>query len=349
MFPAIQSLVEQVTPQLLTTWLNTLHLRFKKKSMRYCLLLLTVFVLLAGCKEKKADLSGNAPIKVNDFIAAFPALTLPYAVADTNITKVADTLTIGTKAMAQFVPDSVLSGIIGKDKKTSINPIGRIEREKEIYLLANFNLSKKTLMATFVLDKKYKFLAAKQLLDDDNDDGYLHTLSINREPTFTIGKEKMNTEKQQLLYTKTGWAYSSGTQFMQVVNETNEDTKKNNTIINPIDTLPKKNKYSGNYVQDAKNFISIRDTKKPNTYLFFVHFEKDNGQCTGELKGEMVMKTATTAVYSDNGDPCVIDFSFVGNEIIVKEQGSCGNHRGIKCYFKDSYVKKKEVVVKKKK
>jgi len=317
--------------------------------MRNCLLALTIF-LICSCKDKKVDLSGSgdAPVKVNDFIAAFHVIQPPYTAADTNIKKLADTISIGTKVMAQFIPDSVINAIIGKEKKISINPVGRIEKDKETYLLANFILNKKAYLATFVLDKKNKFLAAKQLLSNDNNDGYIHSLSINREPTFIVGKEKMDREKQLLQYTRTGWAYSNGIGFMQVVNETNEDVKKNNTIINPIDTLPKKNKLSGNYMQDSKNFISLRDGKNPSTYFFFVHFEKNEGNCTGELKGELVMKTPTTAVFSDNGDPCVIDFTFNGNEITVKEQGSCGNHRGIKCYFKDSYTKKKESTPKKK-
>jgi len=88
--------------------------------------------------------------------------------------------------------------------------------------------------------------------------------------------------------------------------------------------------------------------KKPNVYQFFIHFEKEEG-CTGELKGELKMKDANTAQFSEKGDPCVIDFHFEGNEISLKEQGSCGNHRGIKCFFDDTFIKKKELRSTKKK
>ncbi len=134
---------------------------------------------------------------------------------------------------------------------------------------------------------------------------------------------------------------------MIVINDSNEDPKKT-AVINPIDTLPKKNKLSGDYVRDKKNYISLRDTKKPNVYQFFIHFEKNEGSCTGELKGELKMKDATTAEFRENGDPCVIDFTFSGNQVSLKEQGSCGNHRGIKCYFNDTFIKKKEPRNKKK-
>ena len=306
--------------------------------------------MMTACKEKKIDLSGNAPVKVNDFIAAFPIINLPYAAADTNITKIADTTRIGIKVLQQFIPDTVITKHLNITAKTAIHPVGRIEKETEIYLLITTNTNKKIELSTFVLDKKNKFLAFKQLLSNAAKDDYLHSVVINKEPTFSINKERMDKEKQLLQYTRIGWAFTPSTgMFMNVVNETNEDEKRNNTVINPIDTLPRKNKYSGNYVQDNKNFISLRDGKTPNSYLFFIHFEKNEGSCIGELKGELQMKAPNKGIYTANGDPCVMDFSFNGNEITVKEQGSCGNYRGIKCFFNDSYTKKKDPVAKKKK
>ena len=134
---------------------------------------------------------------------------------------------------------------------------------------------------------------------------------------------------------------------MVVINDSNEDSRKDN-IINPIDSLPRKFVYSGDYVQDKKNFIAIRDGKKNSTYLFFIHFEKNEGSCTGELKGEMKMKNAQVAQFTQNGDPCIIDFNFEERAITLKEQGSCGNHRGIKCFFNDTFIKKREPKSKKK-
>lgn len=318
--------------------------------MRYSVYILIGLLMITACKEKKVDLSGDAPVKVNDFIAAFPVINLPYSAADTNIAKIADSTKIGIKVLQQFIPDTVITKYLNISAKTIIHPVGRIEKETETYLLATTTTNKKIELTTFVLDKKNKFLAHKALLNNASKDDYIHSIVINKEPTFSINKERMDLQKQLLQYTRIGWAFTASTGiFMNVVNETNEDEKRNNTIINPIDTLPRKNKYSGNYVQDNKNFISLRDGKTANTYLFFIHFEKNNGSCTGELKGELQMKGTNKGIYADNGDPCIMDFSFNGNEITVKEQGSCGNYRGIKCYFNDSYTKKKDPVVKKKK
>ena len=318
--------------------------------MRFVLFAFIVLCTTLGCKEKKVDLSGNSPIEIKDFMAAFPALPLPFVASDTNINRLSDSLIIGIKVLQQFIPDTVTAKIIGTEQKVIIQPVGKLEKENETYLLATFTQNKKVQLVTFVLNKSNVFLAWKELLNTKDKDGYLHSVSINKEPTFSVAREKMNREKQLLQYTRVGWAFSTSIgSFVVVVNETNEDEKKNNEILNPIDTLGKKNKWSGNYVQDSKNFISIRDGKDANNYLFFIHFKKNDGTCNGELKGDLKLKSPTEGIYSENGDGCIIDFQLVENEIIVKEQGSCGNYRGITCYFDDSYKRKKEVVVKKKK
>lgn len=310
--------------------------------MRRYLPLFLFLAVLVSCKDKKVDLSGDAPVKIEDLIAAFPKIEPPYTVSDTNLTKVADTITIGYKAFVQFFPDSSLTPMFGNNKKLTIHPIGIIEKDKESYLLMNISTPKKvTRYAVFVVDKKNKYLASKELMSSAKDDGYMHSVSINREPTFLISKEKTSKENTPL-FSRTGWVYSSSAGvFMVVVNDSNEDPQKT-VVINPIDTLTKKNKFSGDYIQNKKNFISIRDTKKPNVYQFFIHFEKDEGKCTGELKGEMKMQGSNTAIFTENGDPCVIDFTFDGSTVNVKEKGACGNHRGIKCFFDDSFVRKRE-------
>ncbi len=310
------------------------------------LYLAVIITLLLSCKEKKIDLSGNTLLKTTEFLEVFKEIEGNFYAADTNIYKISDTLTIGRKALSQFIPDSIIAVII-ESKKTTIHPVGKILKEKETYLLFNFEENKKIKLVSFVFDNKINYLAHKVLLTNSNNDDYNHSVSINREPTFVISREKQSKENT-LLFTREGWAFNVK-EFIVIVNETNEDVKKNNTIINPIDTLPRKNKFSGNYLKDAKNFISVRDGKTASTYLFFIHFEKNNSTCIGELKGEMKLKDAQSAIYTANGDPCIIDFSFNGNEIEVKEQGSCGNHRGIKCFFNDSYIRKRESAIKKKK
>lgn len=299
-----------------------------------------LILCLCSCRSKQVDLSGDTPIQAAEFIAAFRKITTTFNVADTNISRKADTLTIGRKALAQFIPDSAITALAGKSSQLVIHPVGIIEKEKENYFLVNFTGRRKTSLVVFVTDKNIRFLGGKELLSDNHDDGYAHSLAVNREPTFIISQEKTGKDNN-LRFTRTGWVYNNAGLFMVVINDSNEDPHKT-AVINPIDTLARKHKLSGDYVQDKKNYVSLRDGKNPNTYLFFIHFEKDGGNCTGELKGVLVLKTATAGQFTANGDPCIIDFIFEGNDLSIKEHGSCGNHRGIKCYFDDTFRKKKE-------
>jgi hypothetical protein len=309
--------------------------------------LLSLLIICFACKDKKIDFSGEVPLKAEDFITVFPKITGSFLIADSNLVRKADTTRIGYKALVQFIPDSALKPFVGKDKKTLIRPVGIIEKENENYLILNFTKQKKTTAVVFVTDKKLSYLASKELITDQKTDQYYRFVSINKEPTFMINREKMSSDNTAK-FTRAGWVYNNEGFFMLVINDSNEDPEKT-AVINPIDTLPRKNKWSGDYVKNDKNYISIRDGKDLNTYLFFIHFEKDKGSCVGELKGEFKLKTGTTAIYLQNGDPCVIDFNFSGNYVNVKEQGSCGNHRGIKCFFDDAYRKKREAKTKKKK
>jgi len=308
--------------------------------MKKCLPIL-LLLILGGCKEKKIDFSGDVPVKEKDFIAAFKPLPLPYSLLDTNINSSADSLSMGIKVLQQFIPDSAFTIILGKNRKVTIKPVGKIKKEKENYLLTLISTKSESKLVVFVLDAKSKFLGVKELMSSkDREDGYQHAVSINKEPTFILVKEK--TIKETTLFTRTGWVYNNAGFFMVVITDSNEDPKKQQ-IINPIDTLPRKNKWSGDYIKDKKSYVSIRDGKDLNSYTFFIHFEKNEGACIGELKGTMKVKSATTAIYTANADPCIIDFNFEGSEVTVKEQGSCGNHRGIKCFFNDSFQKKREL------
>ncbi|MBY0348446.1 MAG: hypothetical protein K2W79_09310 [Hydrotalea flava] len=316
------------------------------KSIQQLITFILIFIFLVGCQTHPGDLSGTKPVSSSDFFAAFPPIGLPITIADTNINSFADTTVIGIKAMSQFIPDSILNHF-HLNKKAIIHPVGSIQKLKEKYILANFSYKNNTILGVFVFNEKNEFLAAKNLVQSKQNDGYVHSVYINKEPTFLISREKYTADKK-LLYTRTGWVYNNGNAFMVAMNDGNEDELKNNTIINPIDTLPEKNKHSGNYAKNSKNFIAIRDGKTPKLYHFFIHFEnKDN--CNGELKGMMKMVGEDKAVYKEIGEPCSIEFTFKNNEITFKENGKCGNKRGIQCYFDDTYPKQKSHKIIKKK
>jgi len=275
-------------------------------------------------------------------VAAFDLIDNGFVATDSNNLKLTDTVTINQNLLSTIIPDSVLNMLTLGDRKATFHPIGRIDKTMETYLILLCLKNKKPLTTVLVLDKKNTFLASKDLFDvSDNKDFYKYTININKEPTFFITREKLVNDKE-VKFTKTGWAFT-GKSFIAIVKESNERNEKQNPILNPIDTFSKQNLYSGNYVQDDRNFISIRDGRTKQDYLFFIHIDKNEGLCTGELKGEMHLTDSTHSLYSLGGDPCVIDFSFDRNIITIKEKGSCGNRRGMDCFFDDAYIKIKEV------
>lgn len=310
--------------------------------MRKFIVLFFVVGMFA-CTEEKTDLTGNTPLKINDFNKAFKTTILPLQLADTNLKKYTDSLEIGRKALAQFVPDSVVEEIISeKNKNIKLFPLFKIEKEEEYYLLLNVQYVNKEALAVIVFSKKNKFLDYKILTEFDivhkGSQLYGKSLIINKEPSFLVEERKLGDDNS-LTYEKKGWAYLDNS-FKMIFFDSNKKPE-NKVIINPIDTLATNNIYSGDYVRDTKNFISLRDYNDPNKYQFFMHFEKKEGTCIGELKG-LLNFTKNQATYNEKGDPCIIHFSISGNIIKIKEEGNCGNHRNMTCYFNDSYDKKRK-------
>lgn len=310
-----------------------------KTCMQKTCLLFVFFLFFYGCKHGKADLSGNGKISAEDFLAAFPNLKLPAYISDTALKNFGDSTVISAAVFTQFIADTALKGFVKSAEKAVIHPAGIIRKNDKDFLLATFKEDKQTSLGVFVLNDKHAFLSSFPLLVPNEKDGYVHSVSITTEPTFILKKEKI--VKNASLYTRNGFAYSATTgNFSKVLSDSNEDTARNNEIINPIDTLAATNKYSGDYIKDKKNFISIRDGKNENSYFFFVHFEK-SGNCIGELKGALNLTGEKDGIFTESGDPCVIRFKFTTTAVTVKEENNCGNHRGITCPFDFTFKKKK--------
>lgn len=164
--------------------------------------------------------------------------------------------------------------------------------------------------------------------------------------TFTQIDQYKEVDGSTSEYTSV-YAYNNAGLFMVIMSN---GLKKGEqmAIINPIDTLPAKNKYSGNYGKDKRNFITIRDGKTPEDFVFFINFDKGNGsECHGELKGEAVFEGKDSATYKSPNDPCTIGFKFSANGVRFNESVNCGNKRPTDCTFNASYSKQKSVVERK--
>jgi hypothetical protein len=308
--------------------------------MRKYLVSVVLIIALFACKDDKTS-GDDKQTEASGFYAAYGKLKLPFSVTDTSIIDVADTSTISYPIFTQFIPDTIFNHPFGKDRKLTIHPVGKIEQKgKETYLVTLVKSKSRSAIYLSVIDKD-KFTTSMPLAIS-NEDEIVHSAAIDKKLTIVINDEW--TIKNDIYYERTIYAYNNVGIFTVVLTETNKERNTETAILNPLDTFPKKYKYSGDYANGSKKVLFIRDGQRPDEYRFFVHFTNENQDdpCGGELKGQFKMVSDKAGVYNGNGDPCVLDLSFSGNEVRVKETGSCGNYRGIRCFFNDTYTKKKE-------
>lgn len=310
--------------------------------MNKTLLFLFSCAILLGCKNKKTALNDGDSVDVAEFIDFFPEVTLPFQLADTSLLgNKSDSSLIGNKIFAQFIPDTVLSKQFGKKAKPKIFPVGKVVVKKnETYLFLKAITPTKRAAYIVVFDNEQKFVVSQLLMASEPNAAITQKATMDNKYTLTTMRTK-TASGAEMLYQKDAYVYTSAGVFTLILTESNGLKQVATNVINPLDTLSKKNKYSGDYVKDAKNFVSIRDGKQVGSFLFFIHFEKDGGSCVGELKGIANFKGSNKAVYQQSSGPCVIEFSFNGDRVAIKETGPCGTYRGIKCFFEGSFVKKK--------
>jgi hypothetical protein len=311
-------------------------------------LLIGMTCLFFACKQKTPEQSGNTPMKITDFYKAFNTLPLPIIINDSTLDQIKEGPAIEREQLSQIINTTALDSIVpGKNKKISFLPLFQITKDGNHYLILKLKQTLTSKIGIIIFDKENKFMDYKSIIEFANGNHERNnkskSLFINSEPSFLINESKINNSNDPY-NEKTAWAYSDGK--LRVIFFDSDQKIKNMKIINPIDTLTTNNEFSGNYELNARNFITLRDNGAVNKYQFFLHTEKEEGECIGELKGRIVFNK-NTATYSEKGDACHIQFNINGNSISFKEDGNCGNHRGIKCNFEESFNRKKKAKIKK--
>lgn len=296
---------------------------------------------MLGCKSKKPSLSGDEPVEVSDFIDFFPEKKLPYQLADTSLLhKEKDSLLISYKVFSQFVPDSVLGKLFGKNVKPKLYPLAKSKGE-ETYLFAKAVVGDSRSVIVMGFDKKDKFIAAMPFLKTDQNPATQQVSNMDSRYSITKNVVRKNADGSTSEGKDVYVLNSGANSFSLIMTDALDDQPTE--LINPIDTLPRKQKFTADYGSGKLNLVSIRDGRKPDRLSFFIHFEKNNGECTGELKGEAIIKSPTTAIYQEGGDPCSLQFTFTSSAISVKEIDGCGARRGLRCSFDGTYARKKEI------
>ena len=313
------------------------------KHVRSFLLVLSVTLLIGACtSDEPVSLTGDEPVKFSDFQKIFPELLLPYTLDDSILTRrEPDSASIQIKLFSQFVPDSVITRIFGKIKP-KIFPLGRVRGDAQ-YLFVKAAQSEKRGAWVFAFDKKDQLISFMPFLSLDAASNTFQSSSFDKR--FAVSKlvSRRNSDGTVAEGRDVFDLDPDAKNFSLVMTDALDE--KPAELENPIDTVSRKQKFTGDYGSGKNNLISLRDGWKTGQLRFFMHLEKSQ-ECHSELKGEVMMKSANTAEYRQGGDPCSILFTFTGTSVTVKEIEGCGAHRSLRCTLNGVYPKKKTPVVK---
>ena len=298
-------------------------------------------VLLACNSKKKGAQTEETGFTYEGFSNLFPAATLPYQLTDTGLQRSKDTTQIRSAEFAGYIADSVKNQIFAKGAKPKYYALARIEVPKaETYFITKAVSGSKKAALLIIFDKTGKFANSFPFLVPDDDETTSQSSSIDK--SLTISKNIIQKKGGELIGEgKNVYVYSGDTkQFTLIMTDLLDESKRD--LINPIDTMPRTRKFAGDYVLGKRNLVSIRNGRTANQALAFIHIEKNEGVCIGELKGEILFTSSNTAIYRQGGDPCILQFTFSSNSVSLKEEEGCGNHRGLDCTLNGNYAKKKE-------
>jgi hypothetical protein len=311
------------------------------------MLVFVVMTFFLCCRHKAAE-GGDEMKKIEpeDFLAMFPKLNLPVNFADSSLSKKSTDSSLSFSVFNQFINDTLIQKQFGKTIKPRLYASGKLVVKKaETYLFLKALSPSKKILFVACLDKDGKFRCGMPLVVREDDSELRYASAVDNKYAISVSRLRKD-EEGRTFFVRSVYVYNEEGVFTLIMKESNEGKPRTTQIYNPIDTFAHKHKFTGDYMQDKRNFISFRDGKNNSVIRFFVHFEKDNGNCRGELKGEARFVSSTIARYIANGDPCSLEFNFGEKKVRMKELEGCGNHRDIRCYFDGVYDKHKEVVPK---
>ena len=304
---------------------------------------LMLMAIVACNTDKKAVPEESAEIgafNYSTFSNRFKEVALPYLLTDTALLNNKDTAAIRNEEFLNYIPDSIQTKLLGKASKVSYVPIAHfVNGKNEQYFIMKASSGNKKAALLTVFDKEQNFSGAFPFLIPDTDPKTTQTSTIDK----TLSISRFVTRKMPddaVIEGRDVYSYDVASKnFTLIMTDILDD--KNLELLNPIDTFSRKHQYAADYIKDKRNMVSIRDGRSANEINFFIHFERMNGECNGELKGTALMTSSKTAVFRQGGNPCVLEFHFTGNSVRLKEVEGCGSHRGVQCVIEGSFPKKK--------
>ncbi|WP_343674787.1 hypothetical protein [Chitinophaga sp.] len=293
--------------------------------------------LFASCKSGGKK-SGTGAITFKEFRQSFADSKLPYKLTPELLaSRTGDSAAIDTALISQFLVDTLAKADFPSGK-VSYYPLASLTGKQVNYLVIKAEDKNTTVAYLCFFDKKDHYLNRVQAA--------LINGKGNKKEYFSIDSKEMVkiTTETEVTPGHTGTTenfYSvepNGNTSLIMTNSTGEAAP--GQLFNPIDTLPKKNKFSGDYGAGENNLVSIRDGKDAKSFLFFISFTKESG-CKGEISGTGRLTAANKGEFKDKDTECGIAFQFASGRLTIKEIGGCGAYRGVRCLFEGGFTKKK--------
>lgn len=301
------------------------------------------FVLLvSACGKKKKSMTGDDEVSLQEFVEFYPQVQLPFIYSDSSLyAKTDDSLLISHAIFNQFTPDSILMSDFGKEQP-KLYAIGKFsEKDGATYLMSKVASAKEKIMLITAYDKKNEFISGFAAMRSKTARGVSTIVTIDKLYNINKRTKKKLSNDIEITGDDVYVLNSAAKKFMLVMTDSLGDEAE---LINPIDTLGTTYKFAGDYGVGSRNIISIRDNKKPGRINFFIHLEKKDAKCNGELKGEANISADNTIEYRQPGDPCILQFKFDKNSVSLIEVQGCGSRMGaLECTFNGTYPKKKLV------
>lgn len=305
---------------------------------------LLLLYLLPACREKKVKLVSDENLTLQELLAVAPDIRFPIIFNDSVLNKKdSDSTLLHLPTFRQYVPDSVFQKNYPSEKQLKLYVAGKATtKEKGTYLFVKSVAGKKKAIHFYYFTGEPGYLGTMKLVDNSSP-----TKNVNRycriDSRFNIALVRERKMPTGEFWTgETIYYMDANGKMIVAMTNSNEDLS-DEILGNPIDTLPRKHKHSGDYSTNNKNLVSIRDGARAKTLRFFIHFSKQNGECIGEVKGEADWVGEHKAVFQDNSSPCQLEFTFTKNAVNIKEIDGCGSYRGITCFFEGTYPRVKQM------
>jgi hypothetical protein len=302
-------------------------------------LVLFIIILLsvASCGNQSGEEETEEGYTFSSFAASFREVEVPYNLTDTALLANKDTAAIKALEFTSMINDSLKNRLFGNNTIRYVPMVRLKEPNGQQYLIVKATGGKKKAALLFVYDEEGNFGSGFPFLVPDENNATSQVSSI--EKSYAISRNISRRKPGEVAEGKDVFVYHPESKsFRLIMTDPLDDTMG---VINPIDTMPRTHRFAGDYYAGNDALVSVRDGRNEGQLMVFVNFKKNKGQCSGELKGELFFSTSTTAVFRQSGDPCVMEFSFKGSSVTLKEEQGCGNYRDIDCLFNGTYTRKK--------